>query len=111
MLYACEVWGPDDTGLADKLLVRFLKIALGLKINTPTLMILGETGVFPLSCEITKRVIHFWLKMSNDESISKIASCTYNIMFKMLSNDIYKCRWLLYIKNNLDSYGIITCPL
>jgi hypothetical protein len=44
MLYGCEVWGPYNTGIADKLQLRFLKIILSLKSSTTTVMVRGETA-------------------------------------------------------------------
>ena len=40
MLYACGIWGPYDAGFADKLQLRFFKICLYLKQNTPSVIIL-----------------------------------------------------------------------
>ncbi len=56
MLYGCEVWGPYSSDVANKLQLRFLKIILGLRKSTTTVMVRGETGSFPLQCDINEGV-------------------------------------------------------
>ena len=52
MIYGCDVWGPYSSDLANKLQLRFLKQTLGLRKSTTNVMVRGETGSFPLQCDI-----------------------------------------------------------
>ena len=57
MLYGCEIWGYDNSVMADKLQLRFLKIILGLKKCTTSVMIRGET-VMLLSRLLTSLTVY-----------------------------------------------------
>ena len=59
VLYACEIWGHDNLGLADKLQLRFIKMSLGVNSRTPTIMVRGETGSYPLEIDIKMRLLNF----------------------------------------------------
>ena len=48
LLYGCEVWCPSMTKLASKLQLRFYKIIMKMNKTTPSCMVYGETGQFPL---------------------------------------------------------------
>ena len=49
LLYGCEVWGYENVLILDRLHLKYLKYPLGLKQSTPSCMVYGETGRFPLS--------------------------------------------------------------
>ena len=51
LLYGCEVWCPMMTNLASKLQLRFYKIILKLNKSTPSCMVYGEFGQFPLEVQ------------------------------------------------------------
>ena len=51
LLYGCEVWGYENVLILDRLYLKYLNYVglLGLKQSTPSCMVYGETGRFPLS--------------------------------------------------------------
>ena len=51
LLYGCEVWCPMMTNPASKLQLRFYKINLKLSKSTPSCMVYGELGQFPLEVQ------------------------------------------------------------
>ena len=53
--YGSEIWGGSDLEIIDKLQIKFLKIIFRLRQSTPSPMILGETGQFPISVSIRSR--------------------------------------------------------
>ena len=59
LLYGCEVWGDENVLILDRLYLKYLKYVLGLKQSTPSCMVYGETGRFPLSVYIKTRMISF----------------------------------------------------
>ena len=61
LLYGCEVWCPMITNLASKLQLRFYKIILKLSKSTPSCMVCGELGQFPLEVQAKCRMLNFGL--------------------------------------------------
>ena len=49
--------------MIEKIHLKYLKYILGLKQSTPTCMVLGETGRYPLSMSIKCRMISYWSKL------------------------------------------------
>ena len=47
LLYGCEIWACEKMDVISKLQFRFLKLILGVKVTTPTCMVLGEVGRYP----------------------------------------------------------------
>ncbi len=105
-IYASEVWGAEDTGLADKLQRRFRKLALGLKIRTPTVMVRGETGCFPTEIDIKLRMLNFWCKLVNEDKSEKISKTCFNCMVSLYNNNSFVHPWLVSVKSTLDSIGL-----
>ena len=63
LTYCSEVLGVYNFKEIDKLHIRFLKYILGVKNQTPTFALYGETGRFPISLICKERSVKFWLKM------------------------------------------------
>ena len=59
LTYGCEVWGFENLKIIEKLHLKYLKYILGVKMSTPTCMVLGETGRFPVYITIKTRMISF----------------------------------------------------
>ena len=59
LLYGCELWAFESNEALEKVQLKFLKHILKVKKSTPSTIIYGETGVFPLSVEIEARCISF----------------------------------------------------
>ena len=53
LLYGSEVWGLENSDIIESVHLTFCKFLLGLKTSTPTNMIYGELGRYPLSVIIT----------------------------------------------------------
>ena len=106
MLYGCEIWGYDNSGMADKLQLRFLKIILGLKKCTTSVMVRGETGCYPMYFDITYRILTFWLRLVNTTKHDKISKILYNCMYAMFLSNSYCSPWIVFVKNSLDRLGL-----
>lgn len=63
ILYGCEIWGPYELEEVDKLHIRFCKLILGVKSQTPNVAVFGELGRVPLSVIAVERSLKFWLKI------------------------------------------------
>ena len=48
LLYGCEVWGLGKFDILERVQLKFFKSLFGLKKSTPSYMIYGEFGIYPL---------------------------------------------------------------
>ena len=99
--YGAEVWGSQNTYLCDQLQLCFLKIILGLRQNTPTVKVCGETSV-----DVKSRVLCYWYKLVNISDNSRICKVMYDLMLKMYVDGSYKHHWIDFIKTTLDNLGL-----
>ena len=63
LLYNAEVWSLYDYQYIDKIHIKFCKILLGARQQTPNYAIYGELGRFALSVIAKERAAKFWLKI------------------------------------------------
>ena len=104
LLYGCEVWGCANISDVEIFYRFFLKYVLRLGKSTPNCMIYGETGTLPLQYKIEKRILSFWIKVSEDKD-SKIAKNIYSIMYRFQNTGNYSFQWLNKVKSILDNAG------
>ena len=104
LLYGSEVWGCANISDIEVFYRRFLKIILKLGKATPNCMVYGETGKMPLQLYIEKRMLSFWIKVSEDKE-AKISRKMYKIMLKLQNLGEYNFKWLRKIQNILDATG------
>ena len=48
LLYGCEIWGLGNIEIIERVHIEFCKLLLQLKNSTPTCMIYGELGRYPI---------------------------------------------------------------
>ena len=104
LLYGCEIWGFENITMIEKIHLKYLKYMLGLKQSTPTCMVLGETGRYPLSISIKCRMISYWSKLLCHKE-SKLSNIMYKVIYQYNSHGVYTSRWLSELKNILDNTG------
>ena len=103
LLYGAEIWGFENrsTQLIEKYYLKTLKQILGLRKSTPTYMIYGETGKYPLGVKIKMRMLNFTVKLVRGEG-KKISE----ILLKSMLNDrTNEYKWLSGIKRILTETG------
>ena len=107
-LYGCELWGFENSDLCAKLQLNFLKICLGLKNSTPTVMVLGETGRFPIELEIKTRLLCFWFKLQsfNSKGSNKISCLMYNLIKRQSETTQFEPQWIKFVKECLNNLGL-----
>ena len=91
--------------VTSKLQLRFLKLILGVKVTTPTCMVLGEVGRYPIKIEAKCRMLGFWYERLCNTSYSESPKIS-NLMFQLCSKLYYACdynlSWLMKVHSLLD---------
>jgi len=106
LTYGCEVWGFTDADIANRLQLKFLKIIFRLRRSTPSYMVYGETGVYPIDVTIKNRIINFWMKLVSNEHDSKLSSLVYKCLYKLYRQGTHECFYLKYIHQALIDLGL-----
>ena len=106
LTYGCEVWGFTDADIANRLQLKFLKIIFRLRRSTPSYMVYGETGVYPIDVTIKNRIINFWMKLVSNENGSKLSSLVYKCLYKLYRQGTHECLYLKYIRQALIDIGL-----
>ena len=108
LLYGCEIWVCEKMDVISKLQLRFLKLILGVKVTTPTCLVLGEVGRYPIEIEAKCRKLGFGYGLcstSHSES-PKISSLMFQLCSKLYYASDYKLPWLMKVHSLLDSLGL-----
>ena len=104
MLYGIETIGVEDCKTLETIHLKFCKYLLNVKTSTPNCMIYGELGRYPVHITITTRIISYWFKLLSSKQ-TKLNRIIYDVLFYMYVNDIYKSKWLDFVKKTLDNNG------
>ena len=70
LLHGCEIWGVGDLRIIEQVQLKILKFVLNIKKSTPNCIVYGETGVMPLKLDIQSRIVAFWSKLIQPETIN-----------------------------------------
>ena len=104
LLYGCEIWGVDKILQVEVFYRKYLKIILGLSDSTPNCVVYGEVGKLPLEYQINKRMVNFWIKISEGKS-TKLSRKMYDLIYTLHIRDEYHSPWLLKIKDLICNSG------
>lgn len=102
LLYGCELWGFSNIKIIERVQLHFLKLLFNLKQSTPNVMVYGEFGVYPLDIDIKTRMISYWIKLIEPNSL-KFSSLLYKFMFHNTSEKSTK--WLDHVRNVMINCG------
>lgn len=110
LLYAAEIWGYGSLQVIERVHLKFIKHIFHLKKSTPTHMIYGELGIYPITLEIKHRMLTFWCKVisdCNDEDLGlqKLSTCVYSLVYNMHRNNKIKSDWLDCIEHLVCTLG------
>ena len=87
LLYGAEVWGFWNCDVIERIQLKFLKYIFKLNKTTPSHMIYGELGIFPITIEIQHCALSFWCKLISDSRetlvTQKLSTYIYSFIFNM----------------------------
>ena len=104
LLYSSEIWSYENFEQIERFHLKFLKQILKVRSTTPSYMVYGETGRYPLIIQAKIKCLCFWSKLVCGGH-SKLSSILYNIMFNLQQNENVRFKWLNFIKNIFDESG------
>ena len=104
LLYGCEIWGFESLDIIERIHLKFLKYIFNLKSSTPTYMMYGETGHFPLYVTVYTRMICYWNKLLLSPE-NKIVCILYKYLYEKVCKESYQNAWLSCIRNIFNSCG------
>ena len=110
LLYGAEIWGFGNCDTIERVHLKFIKYVLRLKKSTPSHMIYGELGIFPITIDVRHRALSYWIKLIADSSnetlgTQKLSTFMYSMIYNMQQNDKLKSQRLNSIKNSLCKLG------
>ena len=108
LLYGCEIWGIDNIGPIETFhtCIKFCKQILKLNKNTANCMALGELhGETKVERLIDTRIMGFWCKLVDGNDEAKIFNAMYSLSRKMCEANVYKPKWVTYVKNKIEMCG------
>lgn len=106
MLYGCEVWGAGNTKMVEKVHLKFCKYLLNLSIRTPSAIVYGELGRFPIEIEIKTRMVSFWSRLLEPPGIDKWSTTFCNISCEHTEHGYITYGWSTEIRNILNECGL-----
>ena len=82
LLYGSEIWGfsKNIQGL-EKVQLRFCKLLLKLKTSTPSYMIYGELGLFPIEIDVKLRMLSYWARLLTGKE-TKLSYLSHKMFYR-----------------------------
>ena len=105
LTYGCEVWGFENLDVIEKLHVKFMKVLLRCSKFTPSVMLYGDLGRFPLEVTVKAKMISFWNRLIGCK-LPKWSNMLYQIVLEMNKKSYIKSPWCNFIKKILDDCGM-----
>ena len=105
LLYGCEIWGCENNSIIERLHLKFCKMLLGINKSSPTCIVLGELGRFPLDVYIRSRIISFWSRLVTND-ITVTSSIIYKLIYTLDSNNNFNSSYITHVKTTLNHCGL-----
>jgi hypothetical protein len=106
LTYSCEIWGHDVTDIVVKLQLKFYKYVFNIRQSTPTMMIYGETGKFPVTVHVKCRMLCFWYKLRSEQSRNKLSYLIYKCLFHLYTAEKHRNAYLASIETIFNELGL-----
>ena len=103
LLYGCEIWGLGNIEIIERVHIKFCKLLLQLKNSSPTCMIYGELGRYPIVLDVKIRILSFWSKLLLGKE-SKLSLIIYRLCFEMYTVNDANFPWLKNVHNIINEW-------
>ena len=104
MLYGGELWGFNKAECLEIIQKKILKYSLKLKMSTPTVMLYLETGYFPIECEISIKIITFWVNLLTGRQ-DKLSYKIYRVCLALYNRGLIIFKWMDNVVQILNENG------
>ena len=102
--YGSEIWSTGkEISVLERIQLKYLKNTLGVKPQTSTLAVYGETGRFPLAVRQRINLLKYWCRIINMENNS-IVKNTYLELHKLSADGHYT--WCSLIQSILSDHEL-----
>ena len=101
LTYSSEIWGYENVDIIQRVQNKFYRATLKLKKSTPSYMIMGELGKYPIDIIIKSKMIGYWLRLING-SHDKISYKIYQILLNIPN---FTSKWVSKIMSILQETG------
>ena len=105
LLYGCEIWGFGNNDIVEKVHLKFCKLILRLKSSTPSCMVYGELGRFPIELDIKLRMISFWARTLIGKD-SKLSAVSYKLLLNLSNSSNFSSPWFNHIETIFNECGL-----
>ena len=105
LLYGAEVWGFEDVKCLETMELKFFKHILGVKPRTPSAIVYGELGRYPLNILIKMRLVNYWAKLVKCKE-TKITGIIYGIMLNLHIQNQYHSKWITAVESIFNETGL-----
>jgi hypothetical protein len=104
LLYVSEVWGYENLKILEQIHLKFCKRILKDRNTTPSFIVYGELGRFPLEIRVKLRTISYWCKLVNNET--KLSSSLYRLMLCLKNQGQNNFKGINYVESILNRAGL-----
>ena len=104
LLHGSEICGFQNLSLMDKICNKFLKLLLPVRKTTPSYLLYGELGRYPVHISVKLRMIAFWFRLLTGKQ-SKLSLLVYSLLLNDMNNYVYNHKWIVFVKSILDDAG------
>ena len=104
LLYGSKLWIFGNLDIIERVQLKFFKHILNMKKTTPSFMVIGELGQFPLYIDIYSRIISFWTKLGENGK-NEILWALYRHISHLHEGNKIKSKWYEHVKQHIFSNG------
>ena len=104
LLYGCEVLGFSNNDILEKIHLKFCKILLNLKTSTPSYMVYGELGRYPIYIYIKIRTVCYWARLIVGKQ-TKYSNILYRLCRQLNENHNMQFSLILFVKQIFNECG------
>ncbi len=102
LTFGSEIWGYENLAHIERVHLMFCKYVLKLKRSTPSVMVYGELGRFPMEISIKVKMVKFWgnLIVKNTSYSGKM----YRVLYGRYQTGS-RTKWLSFVREILENCG------